>query len=187
MIKFPKNLDLRRQVQFSSDNGTIWLGESRMLLLHTAAILSMRKELINSVGLEQTRRIFTRMGYESGLLDAELAKKIRGTQDLMDAFVVGPQLHMLEGGVIVTPLKIDQGDSAASFTAHRNDTTVATVSVGAFTTIEPNGFNVFGGFDVTLLQPIPVGVNEGFRLYLSAAPLASLTLSGGVLVEEIGG
>ena len=115
MIKFPENLDLRRQVRFSSDNGTIWLGESRMLLLHTAALLSMRKELINSVGLEQTRRIFTRMGHASGTRDAELAKKIRGSQNPIDAFVVGPQLHMLEGSAVVVPLKIEMDVDAGTF------------------------------------------------------------------------
>ena len=115
MIKFPKNLDLRRQVRFSSDEGTIWLGESRMLLLHTAAILSMRKELINSVGLEQTRRIFTRMGHASGVLDAELARKVRGTQDPMSVFSVGPQLHMLEGSAIVIPVKIEMDFKAGKF------------------------------------------------------------------------
>ena len=115
MIKFPENLDLRRQVRFSSDNGTIWLGESRMLLLHTAALLSMRKELINSVGLEQTRRIFTRMGHASGTRDAELAKKIRGSQNPIDAFVVGPHLHMLEGSAVVVPLKIEMDVDAGTF------------------------------------------------------------------------
>jgi len=115
MIKYPENLDLRRLLRFSSENGTIWLGESRMLLLHAAALSSLRKELINSVGLEQTRRIFTRMGHASGTRDAEIAKKIRGGQDLIDAFVVGPQLHMLEGSVNVIPLKVEMDIAAGTF------------------------------------------------------------------------
>jgi len=115
MIKYPENLDLRRLVRFSADNGTIWLGENRMLLLHAAAMSNLRKELINSVGQEHTRRIFTRMGYASGTRDAELAKKIRGSQNLMDAFVVGPQLHMLEGSVQVTPLKVEMDIATGQF------------------------------------------------------------------------
>jgi len=115
MIKYPENLDLRRLVRFSADNGTIWLGENRMLLLHAAALSNLRKELVNSVGKEHTRRIFTRMGYASGTRDAELAKKIRGSQNLMDAFVVGPQLHMLEGSVQVTPLKVEMDIATGQF------------------------------------------------------------------------
>ena len=47
--------------------------------------------------------------------DVELAKKIRGHQNPIDAFVVGPQLHMLEGSVRVTPLKIEMDVAAGQF------------------------------------------------------------------------
>jgi DNA-binding NtrC family response regulator len=113
--QYPQDADLRRLVRFSSEDGTVWLGEHRMLLLHTAALGSLRKELINSVGLEQARRILTRMGFASGARDAELAKKIRGNQSPTDAFFVGPQLHMLEGMVRVTPIKLDMDISAGKF------------------------------------------------------------------------
>jgi DNA-binding NtrC family response regulator/predicted hydrocarbon binding protein len=115
MIKYPKDLDLRRLVRFSAEDGTIWLAEHRMVLLHAAALAGLRKELLNSVGLEHTRRVMTRMGYASGMRDAELAKKIRCGQDAVDAFVVGPQLHMLEGIVKVTPLKIEMDVAAGRF------------------------------------------------------------------------
>ncbi|HEX7648858.1 MAG TPA: sigma 54-interacting transcriptional regulator [Noviherbaspirillum sp.] len=115
MIKYPKNLDLQRLVRFSGADGTIWLAEHRMVLLHVAALAGLRKELLNSVGLEHTRRVFTRMGYESGMRDAELAKKIRSDQSIIDAFVVGPQLHMLEGSVKVTPVSIDMDVASGKF------------------------------------------------------------------------
>ena len=114
-IKYPQNNDLRRLVRFSSEDGSIWLGENRMLLTHVAALSALRKELINSVGPEHARRVLTRMGYASGARDAELARKIRGDGSLLDAFVVGPQLHMLEGSVRVTPIKIDMDIAAGKF------------------------------------------------------------------------
>lgn len=114
-IKYPQNNDLRRLIRFSSDDGTIWLGEHRMILLHAAALAALRKELISSVGLEHARRTLTRMGYASGVRDAELARKIRGNENPIDAFVVGPQLHMLEGSVFVTPVKIDMDIAAGKF------------------------------------------------------------------------
>ena len=106
-IRYPQNNDLRCLVHFCAEKGLIWLDESRMILMHAAALAELRKELINSVGIDQARRILTRMGYASGVRDAELAKKIRVGQSLQDAFVVGPQLHMLEGMVHVSPVKLD--------------------------------------------------------------------------------
>lgn len=37
-IKYPKNHDLRELVHFSAETGHIWLAESRMLMLHVAAM-----------------------------------------------------------------------------------------------------------------------------------------------------
>lgn len=115
MIKYPKNLDLRRLVHFSAEDGTIWLGEHRMVLLHVAALAALRKELFDLAGPEQARRILTRMGYACGIRDAELARKIRAGHDPIDAYVVGPQLHMLEGSVQVTPVKIEMDVAAGTF------------------------------------------------------------------------
>ena len=112
---YPQDSDLRRLIRFSADDGTIWLGEHRMLLLHTAALGSLRRELINSVGLEQARRILTRMGYASGCRDAELARKIRPNRPVTEAFFVGPQLHMLEGSVRVSPIRLDMDITAGKF------------------------------------------------------------------------
>ena len=105
-LKYPPDADLRRLLRFAPDEGAIWLGERRMVLLHTASLGALREDLINSIGLEQARRIFTRMGYASGLNDAEFARKTRPGDDLAAAFLVGPQLHMLEGAARVTPLKM---------------------------------------------------------------------------------
>ena len=106
-IQYPQDSDLRSLVRFCAEKGLIWLDESRMILMHAAALSELRKELINSVGIDQARRILTRMGYAAGSRDAELAKKIRVGQSLQDAFVVGPQLHMLEGMVHVSPVSLD--------------------------------------------------------------------------------
>ena len=106
IIKYPESNDLRELVHFSEKDGTIWLAENRMMLMHTAALGTLRKDLIGSVGKERTRSIFTRMGYASGVRDAELAKRIRGNKSMSDAFFTGPQLHMLEGIVRVTPISI---------------------------------------------------------------------------------
>ncbi|MFM2121112.1 MAG: hypothetical protein RL722_2580, partial [Pseudomonadota bacterium] len=99
----PADADLRRLVHFSAGDGRIWLAGHRMLLLHTQALGSLRRELMGSIGREATRRVLMRTGYASGQRDAVLARQVRPKASLYDQFAVGPQLHMLEGAVQVTP------------------------------------------------------------------------------------
>ena len=104
----PSDADLRRLVQFSSKDGRIWLAGQRMLLLHAAALASLRRELMQSIGHEKTRRLLMRTGYSAGESDAALARKIRANESMFNMFSVGPQLHMLEGSVQVTPIRFSQ-------------------------------------------------------------------------------
>lgn len=99
----PSDADLRRLVHFSAGDGRIWLAGHRMVLLHLGALASLRKELIQTIGFEQTRRVLKRAGYESGMRDATLARQVRPNANPFEQFAVGPQLHMLEGAVQVTP------------------------------------------------------------------------------------
>lgn len=99
----PPDADLRRMVHFSAGDGRIWLAGQRMLLVHTAALGALRREFMGTIGREQTRRMLMRAGYASGERDAALARQVRKDASLLDMFAVGPQLHMLEGAVQVTP------------------------------------------------------------------------------------
>ena len=116
-LRYPPDADLRRLLRFMPDSGAIWLGDRRMLLLHTAGLAALRQDLIGSVGEQHARRLLTRMGYASGLRDAEFAKKTRGRRTLEQMFLVGPQLHMLEGAARVTPLQMDFDIAAGRFHA----------------------------------------------------------------------
>ncbi len=114
-LKYPPDSDLRRLLRFEPDSGAIWLGDRRMVLMHTTALAALRQDLVNSVGPEHARRILTRMGYASGLCDAEYAKKTRPGESLQSSFMVGPQLHMLEGAARVTPVKLTFDIPAGQF------------------------------------------------------------------------
>jgi DNA-binding NtrC family response regulator/predicted hydrocarbon binding protein len=99
--------DLLSRLRFTPETGHIWLDTKRMFLLHGAALGSLRQELIGAVGVGKARGIFTRMGYQSGSRDAEVAKKIRGGLSYFERYSVGPQLHALEGVVMVEPVRVD--------------------------------------------------------------------------------
>ncbi|WP_321875360.1 sigma 54-interacting transcriptional regulator [Burkholderia cenocepacia] len=111
----PPDTDLRKLIHFSASDGRIWLAGQRMVLLHAGALATLRQELMESVGPAQTRRFFTRVGFAAGERDAALAREIRSGASLFDMFHVGPQLHMLEGAVQVTPLRFEADPATGAF------------------------------------------------------------------------
>jgi len=106
--------DLRSRLHFS-ENGQIWLYEQRMLLVHAEAQASLRRELIDTLGMSRAQGLFTRMGYASGVSDAELARTRAQDVSDHDAFMTGPQLHTLEGMVKVTRVKLEIDRMAGKF------------------------------------------------------------------------
>ncbi len=96
-LRFPNLVDLMGRLHFSTSDGRIWLDDQRMLLVHAKALGALRKELIEHVGTDAARGFMTRMGYCAGICDAQLARKVRVKASLNDMFVVGPQMHCLEG------------------------------------------------------------------------------------------
>ena len=106
-LQFPTPEDLISQIQFDHKNGKIWLGEQRMLLIHSAVMGSLRTELVASLGIERARGFLMRFGYKSGMRDAELAHKVRPEITKSEAFLVGPQLHGIKGMVRVEPVALE--------------------------------------------------------------------------------
>ena len=102
--------NLRSQLHFSSETGQIWLHEHRMLLVHADSHALMRRELIDTLGMDRARGLLMRMGYASGVSDYELARIQPDVTNDLEAFMSGPLLHTLEGIVksTITKLEIDQ-------------------------------------------------------------------------------
>jgi DNA-binding NtrC family response regulator len=107
--------DLRARVHFCTETGQIWLHEHRMLLVHAEAQASLRKELIDTLGMDRAQGLLTRMGYASGVRDAELARTRAQDSSDLEAFMTGPQLHTLEGIVRVTPVRLELDRAAGKF------------------------------------------------------------------------
>jgi DNA-binding NtrC family response regulator len=103
----PSIQDLRSIISFDDESGKIWLGEQRMLMLHASSFGALRNELVSSLGLSRAKGLLMRMGSLSGQNDARLAKTIRPDASEEDMFLVGPQLHALEGIVRVVPIKLE--------------------------------------------------------------------------------
>lgn len=114
-VDLPADSGLYSLLSFRESDGQINLDQYRMLLLHTETMGVLRKELVESLGVERARGLFTRMGYESGRNDAILAKKLKPNATDIESFSIGPQLHKLEGIVKVTPITVEMELGAGSF------------------------------------------------------------------------
>ena len=106
-LRFPTIGDLASTLHFAPEQGHIWLAGRRMVLVHARTLGIARREIVNAVGYDRARAVFTRQGYEAGAMDAEVAGSVRKNDSVYDAFSVGPQLHALEGAVLVEPLAFD--------------------------------------------------------------------------------
>ena len=118
-LDLPQIGDLAATLHFAPEQGHIWLAGRRMVLMHARALGLLRREVAAAIGFDQARALYTRQGYEAGAMDAEVAGKLRHGDSVYDAFSIGPQLHALEGAVLVEPLSFDidveKGRFAASY------------------------------------------------------------------------
>ncbi|MGB4063783.1 MAG: sigma 54-interacting transcriptional regulator [Azonexus sp.] len=113
--RLPDIEDLAARLRFVPGKGEVWFDDRRMVLLHNSSLGAIRRELIETVGIEKARGLITRMGYQSGTRDAEMVRRIRPDSNDFDAFAVGPQMHALEGFVSVETLALDVDIEAGHF------------------------------------------------------------------------
>ncbi|MDB5688656.1 MAG: DNA-binding protein Fis [Sphingomonas bacterium] len=97
----PTHEDLLKSLRFSHEQAEIWLDGRRHILTESHTLGAIRRELVNAVGREQARAILGRIGYEQGMIELEMARRIRPQASLFDLFTAGPQLHELKGMVKV--------------------------------------------------------------------------------------
>ena len=102
-----EDLKLNELVDFSEG----WMGlHGRRLVLHDIhAFAQFRKDLVDMVGADSARRMFTRFGYFWGQADAAAMKRIFEWDSIEEWINTGPRLHTLQGvaKTIVKTLEID--------------------------------------------------------------------------------
>lgn len=111
----PTVADITECLFFSPGDGRIWLQDQRMVLLHSETIGSLRRELIESIGLDKARGLFTRAGYTSGARDAQLVRKQWPDADPQAAAIAGTRLHALEGVVTVEVVQLNYDPDTGSY------------------------------------------------------------------------
>ena len=101
--------DLRIQELVEFADGTLSLHGRRLVLHDINAFAQFRRDLVEMVGLEQTRRILTRFGYFWGQADAAAMKRIFTWDSPAEWLMAGPRMHALQGvaRVVVKRMEMD--------------------------------------------------------------------------------
>ncbi len=109
------DLHLAELLDFRPDKGIIRLHEQRVVILSAAAMGLLRKELIDTLGLEAARRVAIRFGYADGYHDAVNLRERSNWSDPVEGVRAGAVLHRLEGIVRAEVSKIEHDASTGRF------------------------------------------------------------------------
>jgi DNA-binding NtrC family response regulator len=110
-----QNLHLAELLDFRPDQGIIRLHEQRVVILSAAAMGLMRKELVDTLGLETARRILLRFGFADGYHDAVNLRARSNWRHPIDGLRAGAMLHTLEGIVRADVRRVDYDDESGRF------------------------------------------------------------------------
>ncbi len=101
-----REFDFDDLVRFDPERGRIRFGTKRAVLVQADAMGALRKELIDTLGVETARVILTRYGYSCGYDDARHLAPHMTRADDAQYVLTGPRLHMFEGVAVVLPTEI---------------------------------------------------------------------------------
>ncbi len=92
-------------------DGRFDLHGRRLVLQSSDALAQLRKDLVEMMGVDQARRVFTRYGNFWGRADAAAMKRIFQWDSLEDWLRAGPRMHLLQGIVrcVVKTLQVVEG------------------------------------------------------------------------------
>jgi PucR family transcriptional regulator, purine catabolism regulatory protein len=89
-----------------NENGSVFIGDDRSIIISISAFGKLRKELIENIGTERMKGFLIRYGWELGQEDAEkvLKKELDSVEEMI---LYGPVLHKMQGNAMVEPSKLE--------------------------------------------------------------------------------
>jgi two-component system, NtrC family, response regulator HydG len=113
-----RDLKLSEIIQFGDHQ--VGLSGRRLVLHDMHAFAQFRKDIVDSVGLEQARRMFTRFGTFWGEADAAAMKRLFRWDSPEELLLAGPRMHSLQGvtRAVVKSLSLDRSHFTMEVTWH---------------------------------------------------------------------
>ena len=110
-----KPLHLAELLDFRPDQGIIRLHEQRVVILSAAAMGLLRKELVDTLGLDTARRLLLRFGFADGYHDAVSLRDRSNWSSPEEGLRSGAMLHTLEGIVRADVIRIEHDEATGRF------------------------------------------------------------------------
>jgi DNA-binding NtrC family response regulator len=117
MTMKPEDLVLADILDFQPDQGIIRLHEQRVVILSAAAMGLLRKELIETLGIETARRLLLRFGFADGYHDAVNLRDRSSWADPIEGLYAGATLQTLEGIARAVLKRVDYDAANGHFDA----------------------------------------------------------------------
>jgi DNA-binding NtrC family response regulator len=112
-----EHLRLAEVLDFQPTLGVIRFHEQRVVILSAAAMGLLRKELIDTLGVDTARRLLLRFGYADGYHDAVNLRDRANWADPLDGLRAGAILHRLEGIVRAEFVSLQSDEPSGRFEA----------------------------------------------------------------------
>jgi len=100
-------LRMEELLQFQPEEGKILLKGSRVIILDASALGNLRKDLIDTLGMDRAKGFLIRYGWSCGFQAATIIKEQLKLDNEMEWNYAGPTIHTLEGFVHVNPDFVD--------------------------------------------------------------------------------
>jgi len=106
-LDLPDLNELAGLLRFSLGEGRIWFDTHAVALFRPSSWSSLHHEMLEALGPRETAKALAQMGYEAGVRDAALARKIHPEAPLTEVFLIGPQLRAIRGLVAIRPVRLE--------------------------------------------------------------------------------
>lgn len=103
----PTLRELLSHLVFSPVNGTLRLGNTRMVLQRTSFLSHLREEISQRHGRDEAMVLLMRLGFQAGVEDSKFVHSSWPHLDMGDAFTAGTRLHTVSGIVRVETVHND--------------------------------------------------------------------------------
>lgn len=110
-----KAMDLRLLELVDFEEGRLNLHGRRLVLHDLHAFAQLRKDLIDTVGVNAARSVLTRFGYYWGQADAAAMKRIFEWEKVADLILAGPRMHTIQGAVKSSVRSLDIDETMGRF------------------------------------------------------------------------
>ena len=110
-----RTLHLAELLDFRPEQGVIRLHAQRVVILSAAAMGLMRKELVDTLGLDTARRVLLRFGFADGYHDAVNLRARSKWERPIDGLRDGARLHALEGIVRADVRRVEYDEASGRF------------------------------------------------------------------------